>query len=204
MVNSWQFVFKNIKYLIHVGGIHQPGVAAHQALLLGEAELLKEGVVVAVDIEEYHGLGLVGAVQNPFTVDYLQLVHDHDFGDFVDGADAAGEGNEGIAGFHDALFALGHAADTDELGDALRVDDVVAEKVGDDADDAASLLQRGAADHAHEAEVASAIDEGVSLPSDAATEGGGGLDDFLVARQRRAAEDCYVHFITNQVIFRSE
>lgn len=193
-------MFQKRKDLIHVGGSKQPGVAAHEALLLGEAELLEEGVVVAVDIEEYHGLGAVAAVQNPFTVDYLQLVHDHDFGDFVDGADAAGEGYESVAGFHDALLALGHAADADELGDALRVDDVVAEEVGDDADDAASLLQRRAADHAHEAEVASAIDESVPLLGDTAAKGGGGLDDFLVVRQRRAAEDCYVHCLSKQII----
>jgi hypothetical protein len=28
----------------------------------------------------------------------------------------------------------------------------------------------------------------------------GGLDDFLVARQRRAAEDCYVHCVVSVFI----
>ena len=56
-------------------------------------------------------------------------------------------------------------------------------------------------DRAREAEIAAAIDEGVPLLGDAAAEGGGGLDNFLVARQRRAAEDCYVHDVNTVIAF---
>ena len=55
-------------------------------------------------------------------------------------------------------------------------------------------------DRAREAEIAAAIDEGVPLLGDAAAEGGG-LDDFLVVRHRRAAEDCYVHCVNTVIAF---
>ena len=144
-------------------------------------------------LSAFLGLGLVGAVQYPLAADYLQLVHHHDFGDFVDGADAAGEGDEGVAHLHDALFALGHAADADEFGNTLRVDDIVAEEVGDDADDTASILQRGTADDAHKAEITAAIDEGVPLLGDTSAKFSRIGDDSIIVRQRRATEDCYVH-----------
>lgn len=182
---------KTIKQFICGGHRVERGLAAgaDEAHLVHLAELLKKGVIEAVEVQQIHRF-----------VNLLELIGHHHFEHLVEGADAAGEGDEGIAVGDEVFLALGHGADADELGDALRVDDIVAEEVGDDADDAASFLQRRTADDAHEAEIASAIDEGVPLLRDAAAEDGGGSDDFLVARQRRAAEDCYVHCLSKQIL----
>ena len=48
------------------------------------------------------------------------------------------------------------------------MDDLLREKVGNDPDDLATILEGGTAYFAHEAEVGAAIDEGVPLLGDAA------------------------------------
>ena len=166
---------------------------ADEAHLVHLAELLEEEVVEAVEVQEIHRL-----------VYLLELICHHDLEHFVEGADAAGEGDEGVAAGDDVFLALGHAADADELGDGLREDNLLAEERGDDAHDVASLLERGATDDTHQAKIAASVDERVSFLSEAVAESLGFISDAAVARQSGAAEDCYVHQktynLTNSIV----
>ena len=155
---------------------------AYETHLVHLSELLEEGVEEAVEVQQAHRL-----------VYLLELIGDHDLKHFVEGADAAREGDEGVAAGDDVFLALGHAADTDELGDGLRADDLLAEERGDDAHDVATLGEGSAADHTHQAKIAAAVDERVALLGEAAAEGFGGFGYAAVARQSGSTEDCYVH-----------
>ena len=107
----------------------------------------------------------------------------------VEGADAAGEGHEGVAVGDEVFLALGEGADADELADGLRVDDVVAEEGGDDAHHAAALLQGRAARDAHQSQIATTVEQRVAAAGDGAAELPRGLGDLFAVRERRPAED---------------
>ena len=142
---------------------------ADKTHLVHLAELLEEGVEEAVEIQQVHRL-----------VYLLELIGDHDLEHLVEGADAAGEGDEGVTVGDDVFLALGHAADADELGDGLRKDYLLAEERGDDAHNMAALGERGATDDTHQAEIAATVDERVPLLGEVAAEGLGGFGDAAI------------------------
>ena len=108
--------------------------------------------------------------------------------------------HESVAHGDDSLLPLCHRTHPYYLAYLLRLDYVFGKQCRDDSNHSPTLVHSRRTDDPHEAEVASAIDEGVLLLGDAAAEDGGGLDDFLVVRHRRAAEDCYVHCVVSVFI----
>ena len=158
--------------------------AAEEAVLAHKVYLLQEGLPEAVGVVEDDGfVAVAGVAQGP------QLVADHRFEHFVECADAAGEGNEGVAVGDEVLLALGHTADADDLADLLRVDDLFAEEGGYYGNDGAASFECAAADLTHQAKVAAAIEQRVAAKGYMPTQFTGGNRYLFVARLRRAAED---------------
>lgn len=89
----------------------------------------------------------------------------------------------------EVLFALGHSGDADDMADGLRVDYFFAEEGGYDGDDVAAGFESAAADLAHQAEVAAAIEQRMSAKGYLPAQFVGGKGYLLVARLRRAAKD---------------
>lgn len=161
---------------------------SEKPMFIHNVYLLQEGLPEAVGVVEDDWFVFVIAVlQGP------QLVADHHLEDFVECADAARQGDEGVAVDDEVLLTLGHTADTDDLADLLRVDDLFAEECGYDGNDGAACFEGAAAYFAHQAEVAAAVEQRVAakgyLPAQFA--GAGGY--LLVARLRRAAKDGDIH-----------
>src|SRR5229473_709241 len=88
-----------------------------------------------------------------------ELLPGDDFKRFLDRADPAGEDGEGVGPLEHELLALMHAADDDQLVDAVVADFTVIEMRGNDAGDPATGLQYGVGEPPHETDPAAAIDE---------------------------------------------
>ena len=157
---------------------------SEKPMFIHNVYLLQEGLPEAVGVVEDDGfVAVAGVAQGP------QLVADHRFEHFVECADAAGEGNEGVAVGDEVLLALGHTADADDLADLLRVDDLFAEEGGYYGNDGAASFECAAADLTHQAKVAAAIEQRVAAKGYMPTQFTGGNRYLFVARLRRAAED---------------
>jgi len=127
----------------------------------------EELVVEAVYVEQDDGL----------LVD-LEGLPGEDFEHLFEGAEAAGEDEEGIGLLsHEGLAGV-HGVGDVELGDALVGDFEIDEDLGDDTDDAASVGKAGFGDSAHEADGSSAVDEANVALGESAAEvlGGFGID----------------------------
>lgn len=130
---------------------------SEKPMFIHNVYLLQEGLPEAVGVVEDDGFVFVTAVlQGP------QLVVDHHLEDFVQRADAARQGDEGVAVGDEVLLTLGHTADADDLADLLRVDNLFAEEGGYDGDDGAACFEGAAADVSHQAEVAAAVEQRVA------------------------------------------
>lgn len=158
--------------------------AAEESVLAHQVYLLQEGLPEAVGVVEDDGFVFVTTV-----LQGSQLVADHHLEDFVECADAARQGDEGVAVGDEVLLALGHTADADDLADLLRVDNLFAEEGGYDGNDGAASFEGAAADVSHQAEVAAAIEQRVAAKGYLPTQFTGGNCYLFVARLRRAAED---------------
>src|SRR6266478_3467573 len=88
-----------------------------------------------------------------------ELLPGDDFKRFLNRADPAGEDGEGVGPLEHELLALVHAADDDQLVDAVVADFTVIEMRGNDAGDPATGLQYGVGEPPHETDPAAAIDE---------------------------------------------
>src|SRR5690606_9919875 len=109
----------------------------------------QQRVVEIVDVEE--GAGLVAQAE---------LAPGQHLEHLVQGAEAAGQGDEGIGQVEHARLAFVHVGHDLEPGDAAMRDFPVHELLGDDADHFAAGGQRGVGDDAHQADVAAAVDQG--------------------------------------------
>ena len=87
---------------------------SEKPMFIHNVYLLQEGLPEAVGVVEDDWFVFVTAVlQGP------QLVVDHHLEDFVECADASGQGDEGVAVGDEVLLTLGHTADADDLADPL-------------------------------------------------------------------------------------
>ncbi|QDU32635.1 hypothetical protein KS4_06690 [Poriferisphaera corsica] len=119
-----------------------------------------EGVVEVVGVDEDDG-----------TVVVFEVTKHHDFGEFFEGSDAAGEDDEGVGfGVHER-FTFAHGLGDDELV-GIGVGDLdVLHGFGDDAKECCAGGLCGACDFAHESDFAAAPDEGVVALADEGAEG---------------------------------
>lgn len=97
-----------------------------------------------------------------------ELLEGEDLDGLLEGAEAAGEGDEAIgAGFHERL-AFAQAGGDDELVGVFEGEFTVEEGLGESAGDAAAVAVDGAGEGAHEADAGAAVDEGVAAVADEA------------------------------------
>jgi hypothetical protein len=133
--------------------------------ILGDSvvEEREERVVEAFDIEQAVRL-LVEAELGP----------GEDFGKFLERAETAGKGDEGIGKVGHEGLAFVHGGDDAEVFEALMGDFLRDERFGDDADDFAAGSERGIGDGAHQADATAAEDEAdVALGEERAEIAGG-------------------------------
>src|SRR5207237_4756082 len=101
---------------------------------------------------------------------------DDDLEDFLEGAQAAGEGEEGVAPFFHEGFAVAHAVGDDQLVGEGVVNAFVDHELGGDADDFAAGGAGGVGEGLHEADRVAAVDEGPVVAGDGAAAGFGGVE----------------------------
>jgi hypothetical protein len=156
-----------VEELVGVGGDED-----EVAVFLFE-EFLADGVVEEVEevVEEAAGV----EQSDGFAVE-AELGPGEDFGEFFEGADAAGEGDKGVGEFGHEGFSFVHGFDDVEFRQLEFVAKVVFEKeLGNHAGDVSPVVEDGGGELAHEAEVSAAVDEGdASLGEGLAEESGGG------------------------------
>ena len=138
----------------------------------------EEGIEEAVDVEEADGV----------LVD-TQLGPGEDFKEFVEGAIAAGEGDEGLAFFDHEELALVHAGGDVEVGEVGVFELAGVEEGGDDAGDMAAGGEGGIGDGAHHANTAAAVDEADLALGEGLAGLDGGLDEAGVVAGAGAAVD---------------
>ena len=79
--------------------------------------------------------------------------------EFLQRADPAGQGNEGIGAFEHELFAGVHVGDDNHVIRAVEHDFALFEKFRDNACDFAAMIEDRAGNGAHQADIAATIDE---------------------------------------------
>ena len=149
-------------------GVDDEGVGgrdAEELLFFHVVEKGDEGVVEVVDVEEADGVVVDG-----------ELGPGEDLEEFVEGADAAGEGDEAAGDVGHHLFTLVHGVYDAEFVDAGVAEFFVHELPGDDAGDAAASasVEDGVGEVAHEPGAAAAVDEGDVTVGHFGAEGAGG------------------------------
>ena len=120
-----------------------------ESLIGGVAEEGEQRVVKAVHVEEGAGFGM-----------QAELGPGEDFEDFLEGADATGQGGEAIGQFGHAMFAIVHGGDGFQPGERRVADFLSGELFGDHADHLTADPQGGVGERAHQADVAAAVDQG--------------------------------------------
>ena len=108
----------------------------------------KEALPITADIENDDGLGMLA-----------QLLPGDDLQALVEGAEAAGQNDEGIGQAEHGIFAGVHGADFEQFRDAVVADLELVEKFGDDAGHSAAAGQHRVGDDAHQSDAAAAEDQ---------------------------------------------
>ena len=165
---------EEVEELIGVGGgVEELAVGgADEFLGDGVVEEGEEAVVVAVGVEEAVGF-LVEA----------ELCPGDDFAEFVEGSEAAGEGDEGIGEVGHEGFALVHGIDDAKLGEAGVGDFHFDEGLRDDAGDGAAGGEDGVGEGAHEADAAASVNEAEAARDKGSGELAGGFSVGGVGRR---------------------
>ncbi len=141
---------------------------AHEAFAHAVGQELQQGVVVAARIEDADRLVVVA-----------ELAPGPDLEQLLEGADAAGQGDEGVGALAHHRLALVHGVDDVQLVAQGIGQLLVDQRLGDDSDDAAAGQAGGFRDRAHEAGASAAVDQLAAALADPAA---GGLGDLEVAR----------------------
>ena len=113
----------------------------------------------------------------------------HLLDDFLERADAARHGDEGVGHFEHLAFALVHVLGDDQLVLADQRVLVADQELRDDAGDLAAVVEDGAGDRAHHAFAAAAIDQADAGFGHGGAERGRGLDEGRVGARAGAAID---------------
>jgi hypothetical protein len=121
---------------------------ADEALSDGVVEEGEEGVVEAFDVEKAVGFAVKA-----------ELGPGEDFGKFLEGAEAAGQGDEGIGKVGHEGLAFMHGGDDPKVFKAKMGDFLRNEGLRDDAGDFAAGGHYGVGDGAHQPDTAAAEDE---------------------------------------------
>ena len=137
-----------------------------------------QGRVEAVDVEE--GAGLVADAE---------LAPGQHLEHLVQGAEAAGQGDEAVGQVEHAHLALVHRADDLQLGQAAVRDLPVGQLLRDHAGDLAAGLEHGVGDDAHQADVAAAVDQADAFAGQAVAQGDGAFGVGRLAAGVGAAID---------------
>ena len=137
---------------------------------------LQHAVVVAVHIEQADGLVVVA-----------QLAPSPDLEQFLEGAYAAGQGDEGIAALGHHGLALVHGLDDVQFVAGMVGQLLVHQRLRDHSHDAATGLPRGLGHLAHQAAAPAAVDQLAAVLANPAAGGAGGLDETGLVAGARAA-----------------
>lgn len=113
---------------------------------MGEED--EQGFPEAVNVGHENGLGVAAELGPGELLD-----------EFLQSADPAGQGDEGIGALEHELLAGVHVGHDNHVIRTLKHDFALFEKFRDDASDFAAMIDNGACDRAHEADIAAAIDE---------------------------------------------
>ena len=179
-VGGWGPGLELVDEVIDVGG-GDDAVAVLSGEEGGGDEVVEEGeegIEEAVDVEEADGV----------LVD-TQLGPGEDFEEFVEGAVAAGEGDEGLAFFDHEELALVHGGGDVEVGEVGVFELAGVEEGGDDAGDVSAGGEGGIGDGAHHADTAAAVDEADLAVGEGLAGLDGGLDEAGVVAGAGAAVD---------------
>lgn len=122
-------------------------LAAEEAAGDHGVETGEDAVEEAVDVEDPDGVLVDG-----------ELAPCEDLEEFVEGAEAAWEGDEAVGEVDHELFAFVHGADDAHVGDPMVFEFAGVEEVGDDADDGAVGGERAICGGTHHADTAAAVD----------------------------------------------
>ena len=124
-----------------------------------------------------------------FVVD-LQLVPGQQLKKFIEGTEAAGQDDGGVAAFVHHFFAGMHIRDDGEPGKTFVMVFPCGEDLGDNAFDLYACCEGGIRHQAHEALAAAAIDQFEFQGADVIRELGGVLREKRIIAIFGAAEDC--------------
>src|SRR5690606_14335664 len=129
----------------------------------------------AVDHADQRGIEAFDVQEGAGLVADAQLAPGQHLEDLLHGAEAAGQGDEGVGELEHAHLAFVHGAHDLQLGQAAVGDLPVGQLLGDHAGDLAAGGQHRVGDGAHQADVAAAIDQAQAFLGDAVAEGDGAL-----------------------------
>ena len=132
----------------------------------------------AVDVGEQHRLGVPA-----------ELLPGHLLDQFLQRADAAGQGDERVGAFEHQPLALVHVGRDDHFLNARQHMFAGSQKIRNDAGDGAAVIQRGFGDRAHQADRTAAIDEADIVLGESLSQGDGSFDKAGVGAGAGAAID---------------
>src|SRR5471032_1507605 len=98
-----------------------------------------------------------------------------DLEEFLQGADAARQDDEGVRALEHLQFALVHGLDDHGFGEILVARLTLQQEARDDAHDLAAALEGGVRGQTHQADATSAVNERYPLAGDQVAQAGGGL-----------------------------
>lgn len=153
-------------------------LGAQETVPFSAVGLGEEGIVIAFDIQNGAGLAL-----------QRELRPGEGFAEFVPGAKAAGQGEEGAREIGHEGFAFVHGGDHVHLGEAGVGDFQIGEGAGDDPDDAASSGEAGIGEDSHQSDISASVDQRQAALGEESSYGTGALAIGGVAARTRAAKD---------------
>jgi len=130
----------------------------------GAVEESQEGVVEALDVQQAVGLAAK-----------TELRPGEDFGEFLEGAEAAGQSDEGVREFGHEGLAFMNGGDDAEVLEAKVRDFFICEAFWNNADDFAAAGKHGTGNDAHQADAATAVNEADLAPGEEGAQFPGGV-----------------------------
>ena len=110
------------------------------------AHPLEDRAPIAIDVEQHDGLG-----------DQAQLVPRHRLGKLVDGAETSWQHHEAVGQFREPCFAIVHGRNHLEASEAIVCNFGAHQLLGDHPDHFAIGGECSISDHAHQADVTTAV-----------------------------------------------